>query len=217
MAKNKYKMVIFDFDDTLVESRAAKWNQHKYVAKKFYNIDVTEEELLKQWGKPLNILVGELYQNSDTLENMYAALTSTKDDFQKKIYKESINTVNKLLENNIKVGVISATTKFFLIEDLKRFGFPIDKFSIIQGADETPVHKPNPDVFLPLFEKYLNKEIEKNEIVYIGDSIDDFKAATDAGIDFIAVTTGLYSDIDFKKLGAKNITKGIHEIINKVI
>lgn len=210
-------MVIFDFDDTLVESRVAKWKHHQYVAKKFYNIDVTEAELLKSWGKPLHILIGELYQNSDTLENMYTALISTKDDFQKKIYKESIDTVNKLLDQNIMVGVISATTKFFLIEDLKRFNFPIDRFSIIQGADETPAHKPDPDVFSPLFEKYLDKGIKKNEIVYIGDSVDDFKAATGAGIDFIAVTTGLYSNIDFKKLGAKTITKGIHEILDKVI
>ena len=42
----KYKAVLFDFDDTLVESRIQKWNQHKDVAKKFYNV---KKENTYQW------------------------------------------------------------------------------------------------------------------------------------------------------------------------
>ena len=46
MSESKYKIVIFDLDDTLLESRVAKWAQHTYVAKKFYNIDLTEKLIL---------------------------------------------------------------------------------------------------------------------------------------------------------------------------
>lgn len=217
MKELKYKAVIFDFDDTLVESRLAKWAQHKHVAKEFYNIDIQEEDLLKHWGKPFHILVKELYKNSDTLENMYGAIYSTKDRFPKKVYKESIDVVKKLLDKNIKVGVVSATTKEFLLEDLNKFGFPVDDFFIIQGANETDVHKPHPGVFSMMINKLEKEGINKKDIVYIGDSLDDLMASTGAGIDFIAVTTGLYSKNDFQGHGAKNIVNKLEKVLDKLI
>src|SRR3989338_7671041 len=96
MSKPRYKAVIFDFDDTLVESRAQKWAQHKHVAKKFYNIDLKEEIILKHWGKPLPTLVAELYQNSDTPEKINKSTFSTKKTFPKKPFKKLAKGGKKL-------------------------------------------------------------------------------------------------------------------------
>ncbi len=211
------KAVIFDFDDTLVESRLAKWAQHRHVAREFYNIDLKEETLLEHWGKPLHNLIEELYERSDTLENMMTAVISTRDAFPKKPYMESVNIVKKLLSADIKVGILSAATRRFIIEDLKKFGFPVEQFFMIQGASETLVHKPNPDVFTPLIEALKKEDIDKEEIVYVGDSLYDLKAATQAGLYFIAITTGLYSRDDFEKNGAKVIVQDIKEVANKIL
>ncbi len=212
----KYKAIIFDFDDTLVESRIAKWSHHKHVAKKFYNIDLTDEDIREHWGKPLGVLIRELYKNSDTEENMYAVLYSVKKDFPKYPYKGAIGTIQKLLSNNIKVGVVSATTKRFLVEDLGDLGFPVEDFITIQGADETMHHKPDPRVFEPLINSLQEEGIKKEEILYVGDSIDDFKASTGAGIHYIALTTGLYSQDDFERLGALTICHNIEDIFNHI-
>lgn len=217
MSTSKYKAVIFDFDDTLVESRAQKWAQHTHVAKKFYNLDLTEDKIREHWGKPLDILVGELYSHSDSLENMFKALGSTRGGYLKKIYPESLNTIETLLGNDVKVGILSAVTRDFLIEDLGSFGFPIERFAIIQSADETKVHKPDPDVFIPLLTQLKEEGIKGTEIVYVGDALRDLEAAHGAGIDFIGVTTGLYSEKDFKKAGAKVVIDNIKEIIKKVL
>ena len=213
----KYKAVIFDFDDTLVESRVSKWAHHKHVAKNFYNIELSDEDIRKHWGRPFDVLVAELYQNSDTLENMHKAIISVKKDFPKYPYKEAISTVQKLLDQNIKTGVVSATTTMFLIEDLTHLGFPVDSFSIIQGADKTKVHKPEAGVFLPLIEQMEKEGINKEDIVYIGDSLDDFKASTGAGLNFIALTTGLYSYEDFKNEGAETVMNSIEEILSEIL
>ena len=217
MPKPKYKAVIFDFDDTLVESRAQKWAQHKHVAKKFYNIDLTDETLLKHWGKSLDVLISEVYEHSDTLENMYRAVTSTRYDFPKKAYTESVSVIKNLLNRNIKVGVLSSVTKKYLLEDLVSFGFPVDEFFVVQSATETSVHKPNPEVFTPLLEKLNEAGIKKEEIIYVGDSLLDLQAAHGAEIDFIAVTTGLYSYKDFKEKGVKTIIKDIEEVTKFLI
>lgn len=206
------KAVIFDFDDTLVESRLAKWAHHKHVAKKFYNIDLKETKLLEHWGKPFDRLVCELYENRDTLEKMLEANISVRKDFPKKPYKESADVVKKLVNNNFKVSVLSAATKEYIVEDLIKFNFPIEKFLTVQGFKETSVHKPNPNVFLPIFEKLEKEGIKKKEIVYVGDSMDDMEAANAAGIHFIAVTKGLYSEDDFKKRGVKIILKDLTKL-----
>ncbi len=210
------KAVIFDFDDTLVETRAIKFEHHKAVAKKFYNIDLTEETFLKHYGQPFNTIIKAFYQDADTLENMIQANVSTREQFLKKLYPGSLDTVNTILDRGIKVGVLSATNTNFILDDFERFSFPINRFSMIQGPDETPVHKPDPAVFLPLLEKLGKEGIKKEETVYVGDSLLDLQAAHGAGIDFIAVTTGLYSEEDFKKNGAKIVVGEISEILKHI-
>lgn len=210
----KYKAVIFDFDDTLVESKRAKWAQHKHVAKKFYNIDLSDEDIRPHWGKPIWELVSILYRNSDSMDNMRKALYSTRDGFRKKAFPGSADIFSKIIESGREVGVLSATTNFFLVEDLTAYGFPIDRLISIQGADDTTVHKPNGDVFIPMLEKLAEKGIKPKDVVYVGDSLDDFKAASGAGINFIALTTGLYTKEEFEQAGAKVILSDIRELMN---
>src|SRR3989344_1811939 len=217
MHKLRYKAVIFDFDDTLVETRKHKWAHHTFVAKKFYNIDLTEETLLQHWGKPLDVLITELYQSSDTLEKMYEALISVRNDFLKQPYEGSAEMIQELINHGIKIAVLSATNKKYLVEDLIRLDFPVEQISVIQGADETKVHKPDPNVLLPILNKFAGEGISKKDIVKIGDSVIDLKTAKAAKIHFIAVTTGLYSKEDFKKKGAKIVVQDIREITKFLI
>jgi phosphoglycolate phosphatase-like HAD superfamily hydrolase len=206
------KAVIFDFDDTLVEARLQKWAHHKHVGKKFYNIDVTDEELKKHWGKPIPVLMAELYKNSDTMENMYKALISVRDDFRKKVYPGSFGVISNLVNKGYVLGILSASNKKYIIEELEEHNFPMNKI-LIQGAEDTEVHKPDPGVFLLILEKLEKEGIMKEEIVYIGDSMMDFQAASGAGLDFIAVTTGLYSKENFEKAGATKIVDSIEKVL----
>ncbi len=208
----KYKAVIFDFDDTLVESRLLKWAQHKHVGKKFYNLDFTDDQIRQLYGKPFNDLIKELYGEVDTLENLHEAIQSVRDDFLKKVYPGVLELMKHLLGNKTEVGIVSATNKRYLVEDLERIGFPHDKFFIIQAADEVLHHKPDPKVFSIALEKLEEKGIKKEEIVYIGDALQDLKAAQGAGIGFIAVTTGLYSKEEFEQAGAKVVLSDIREL-----
>lgn len=45
--RSRYKAVIFDIDDTLLMTREPKWQQHIYVAKHYYDTDVSESDLLR--------------------------------------------------------------------------------------------------------------------------------------------------------------------------
>lgn len=210
---SKYKVILFDFDDTLVESRIQKWSHHKETAEKFYNTTITDEELRIHWGKPFTKMVGELYKNIEPTEKIIQKINSIKQNFAKKEIPEAKDLINNLYGSGKLLGIISATNTDLLIDDLNLAGFDIRKFTFLQGADLSKYHKPNPKVFDNIIEQLEKNGIEKSDVVYIGDSIDDFNAANQAGLDFIAITTGIYKVQDFLDLGSTKIYNHIKEIL----
>ncbi len=216
MKPTKYKAVIFDFDDTLFESHLIKWEHHKFVARTFYNVDLTDEDIKQHWGKPFNDLIQILYKNADTVENMHATLLATKDQFPKKLFDATRHVVDSLLNAGIEVGVVSAAHKLHLVDDFERFGFDLDSFFVMQGSDEVDAHKPDPKVFDKSLATLKKKGINKSEVLYVGDSLDDYFAATNAGIGFIGLTTGIYSYEDFKNAGAGIVLSNIGELLDYI-
>jgi HAD superfamily hydrolase (TIGR01549 family) len=201
----KYKAVIFDLDDTLLKTSVAKWAHHKAVAKQFYNIDLTDEVLAKHWGMPLEPMMAIFYENADTPENMLKANLSLGDQFQKELQEDAPSTVNALLEAGAEVGVITSTHGHLAKKDLLRFNFPADRFFVLQGTDDEPVHKPNPKVFSKALKHLADKNIQSEEVLYIGDALMDYYAARDADMGFIGVTTGLVTKEQFENEGAKAV------------
>lgn len=60
-------------------------------------------------------------------------------------------------------------------------------FFFIQSSYDTNIHKPNPEVFAPALGKLQSKHITLKEVIYIGDALDDYTAATSAGLHFCAI------------------------------
>ncbi|MBN1331324.1 HAD hydrolase-like protein [Candidatus Dojkabacteria bacterium] len=203
---NKYKFILFDFDDTLVNTREHIWAHHKYVAKEFYEIELTDEKLKEHYGEPMEELVLNLYERKDTAENMLTNYTKSRDQFPKTVYPDTIPTLNNLFALDKQLGIITATMKEYLVSDLKKYQFPYEKFLLLQGADETEFHKPDGRVFDFAFEEANKLGISKAEIIYIGDGLKDLMASQDAGIDFIGVAKGMTTKETFEKEGVIAIT-----------
>ena len=211
----RYKAVIFDLDDTLVKTYVIKWAHHKAVAKRFYNIDLTDDVLAKHWGMPMEPMMAIFYQNSDTPENMMKANLSIEHEFLKEIHTDSLAVVTSLIEQNIQVGIITSTTEKVARADLEREGFPVKKLFIVQGGDSIPAHKPDPAVFAPAIRILANKGIEPAETLYVGDALMDYFAARDAGINFLGVTTGIIDHTAFAAEGENafpTLTRLLQEI-----
>lgn len=200
----KYQAVIFDFDDTLVKTREVKWQQHKAVAKQFYGIDLHEDVLAAQWGKPYDEVLRHIYENADTIENMRAAKLSLEDQFPIVAQEGVIEMIKRLQKKQVPLSILSSSLHDLVVNDLRRLGFPIEAFFMIQGSESTTTHKPDPAVFEPILSGLKQKGISEH-IVYVGDSLSDYQAAKAAGLDFIAVTTGMVSREAFDSAGIKTI------------
>ena len=62
--------------------------------------------------------------------------------------------------------------------------------------------------------EYFN--CNKDEVLYVGDSYIDAKAAENANLDFVGVTTGTTSQIDFEEYNSIRIVDKLSNILDLV-
>jgi len=198
------KVVLFDHDDTLVGTIEAKWAAHKFVAKKHYNKNLSEDEIREHWGKPLRVLVGLLY-DTDDVDTAIDREMATHKDFPKILLEDTKQVLAQLRKSGKKLGVITATSRRSFEFDLSTMKIPKSMFDYTQTEEGSEYHKPDSRVFDPT-KKWLSRHgIKPSEVVYVADGLHDMKAALGAGFEFIGVSTGLVTQADFKKSGARSI------------
>ncbi len=196
--------VIFDHDDTLVGTIGPKWDQHKFVAKKYYGKDLTEAEIRQHWGKPLHELICLLYDTDDA-EQAMAYNIEHHESFPKMLFAQTIPTLKALKQSGKKVGIITATSRFSFEHDLDLHRIPRELLDFTQTSEDTDFHKPDYRVFEPLI-KWLDEQgIAPSQVVYVGDGLHDMQAAVDAGFLFLGVQSGLVSAAEFDAAGASSV------------
>lgn len=204
--KDHMKVILFDHDDTLVGTIDAKWAEHKYIAKKYFDKTLTEEELKKHWGKPLSTLVGLLYGTKD-IDMALKVNLANHEKFPKILKNDTIRTLKHFHKAGKKLGVITATHRWSLDYDLDTLGIPRDLFDYFQTEDKTKYHKPDPRVFDPVHKWIKKLNIKPKEVVYVGDGLHDMQAALGAGFEFIGIATGLITQKEFRDNGAVVVNK----------
>ncbi|MBN1332064.1 HAD-IA family hydrolase [Candidatus Dojkabacteria bacterium] len=198
----KIKAIIFDYDDTLVNTHHVIWDKYKLTGKKFYDIEITEESLREHWGEPFEQLQKNLFGDVDDPESIKENYFSLNEQFPKSFLPGVPETLKQLKSIGYNLSIVSAMLGESVEGDLIRMGIDTGSmFHFIQGAEHTDFHKPDPKVFLPSIEKLAELNIKPEEVLYVGDSVRDYQAASGAGFDFQGVLTGLTTAEDFKKEG----------------
>lgn len=200
------RAILFDHDDTLVATLKAKIPEHKLIASRYYGKELTDDDIREHWGKPMTTMMGLLY-GTDDIDQAIAYNKVHHKDFPKLLHDDTLATLQHLKKIGIKIGVITATIRFSFEHDLQTLGFPKELFDYTQTVENTPYHKPDSRVFQPAI-AWLKKEgIKPSEVIYVGDGLQDMKAALGAGFEFIGVETGVTTGKQFKTSGANSIKK----------
>ena len=198
------KAIIFDLDDTLLKTRETKFAALKFAGKHFYNIAINDETLNLHWGKPFLEFMGIVFGNVDSPENISKNYKSIVKQFTNKAYDDALPALEKLFDK-FKVGILSSAAQSLVMYDIECAGLPIEKFTYVQSAEDTEVHKPNPDVFKPLIRVMSKYKITPSEMLYLGDTKYDYEAAKGAGLHFIGMANRTMIKEEFDKLGANSI------------
>jgi 2-haloalkanoic acid dehalogenase type II len=101
------------------------------------------------------------------------------------LYPDVKQTLSKLKQKGLKIGLISTAYEEDIDAISKKAGLEIDLFDIVIGANTIKEEKPHPDVFKYALEK-LN--VKPEEALFIGDNIDaDYKGAENVGIHAVLI------------------------------
>ncbi len=195
-----YKVILFDHDDTLVETLKPKWAQHKYIAHTFYNKELNEDDLRLHWGKPLPLMLKELYKTND-IAQATAYNVAAQQIFPKTLFPETSPVIEALRLAGKVLGIVTATTRPNLDYDFSTMNIQKGYFDYIQTQEDSDFHKPDPRVFQPTKSWLSEKGYCYKDVLYIGDALTDLKAARQAKFEFMGTCTGLVSAETFKAYG----------------
>ena len=201
---DQIKAVFFDHDDTLVGTIEPKWAEHKYIAKRYYGKNLTDDDIRQHWGKPLPELMCILYGTEDT-EQAIAYNVLHHQSYPTLLFTATIPVLRHLHTLGKKTGIVTATNRFSFEHDLKSHNIPRKLVDYTQTADDTSFHKPNPKVFQPAQAWLTEQRLQSDQVLYVGDSLADMRAALGAGFNFLGVETGLVTAKQFAHAGALSI------------
>lgn len=198
------RVVLSDYDDTLVSTWGPKSRQHQHVARTYYGKELDESEIRRHWGKPLLELLCLLY-GTDDAEQALANSHAHSEQFPKICFPSTLPTLCRLRQLGKRLGIVTATIRRNLEHDLNRHAIPLEWFDYRQTAEDTDVHKPDPRVFDPAIAWLRTQGIRADETLYLGDGLHDLYAARGAGFQFIGVETGLVTAEEFQAEGAISV------------
>ena len=181
----KKKVIIFDLDGVLIDSKSNMRKSWKAVQLKFDLNNIKFNDYFIKIGFPFNDILEQLsiYSNYKNIKKCY--------DFTSIQNLNSIKFYSGIKKELIKLNLMNFILCIVTSKDIKRTNLILKEvkelFTLVQCPKHSLRGKPNPDQINHVIKK-LNAK--KNECVYIGDTHVDYLSARNANIDFIFANWG---------------------------
>ncbi len=185
----KYRIYLFDFDGTILNTMPALdfvfSISYEKVGIKF------DTKLTKEYACiPIDLGYIRLKGSMENFDKFYSFIEKSLD-FQESLernspYEETYEVLQYLKENHIVSGIVTSNKISHVHDVMKAMNIPIDNFNVYIGNKECNNFKPHPE---PIFNalKALGYEGPLDEVVYVGDGMNDTICANNAGVDAILV------------------------------
>ena len=205
----KKKVIIFDLDGVLIDSKKNMKQAWSQVQKDFNLEDKKFESYFEKIGQPFEKILEQLKitKNKKKIKQCYDS-SSIKNIKYIKFYP-GIKKILKLIYKTHDLCIVTSKDKLrtnIILKDINFF------FKIIQCPTKNIKGKPHPDQLLKVITEL---KVKKNQCIYIGDTYIDFLAAKNAKIDFLFASWGYGRNNHFKKT-LKNIKELYHLFSKKI-
>lgn len=212
------KAVIFDFDYTLGDSTNGIALSINYALENLGYASQKLSDIKKTIGLSLKETYITLTENDDLEEaEQFAKLFKEKADevmvSNTELYSGVKDTLTRLKERDIKTAIVTSKFHYRIEQILTKFNAN-DLIDIIVGAEDVKASKPNPEGLLWTLE---HLGLKKEEVLYVGDSYVDAKAAENADVGFAAVLTGTTTREEFSNYNCMYIGEDIKDVYNYIL
>ena len=194
-----YTTYLFDFDYTLADSSKGILKCFRIVLNRHQYLNISDDEIKKTIGM--------------TLEDSFSQLTGIKDRAYlvglKAEYVEEareIMTINTFLYPDT---LPLMKQRLVINESIEKYS-ATNLFDVIIGIEDVRATKPDPEGIRIAMNRL---GVKPDNVLYFGDSLIDAQTAMFAGVDFVAVTTGVTTANDFIKYPYCHIVANLSEVI----
>jgi len=196
------KVVIFDMDGTLLDSKKDITISINYIRDLHYNLPPLSEEFvvkainMHERNLPKMFYGTEIYNDKDReVFEIHYAMQCIQNPY---LYDGIFETLQKLLTNGVKLSVATNAPTPFALRMLKHLKVA-QMFDVVIGADKVKCSKPDPEMLDEIL-NYYNFDKNKHKAWVVGDSSKDMLSAKNAGIDALFATWGFSPDGKYEKL-----------------
>ncbi len=179
--KNRFSVILFDLDGTLLNSFSAHYKAYEAMFARF-GIPISKKGFLKayspDWYRTYEAF--GLPRKSWRLANRYWLEEVEKrpsSPFPK--IKETL----QLLNGSYALGIVTSGSKQRVVQDLARSR--LDRlFHVVVTGEDITHPKPHPE---GLLKALTHLSVTRREALYVGDADADFEMARAAGVEFVCV------------------------------
>jgi phosphoglycolate phosphatase len=208
------RLIIFDFDGTLVDSRKLIWELHRLVFDEFGLPCPSREQSLALIGISLEKVLAQLAGPGAPVEQMTAAygrlLPQLREDpaFADAPFDGAAEMLAALAARpDVLLGIATGHVSQAIEPVLRTLGWR-DHFSNLQSADRAP-SKPHPGMLLQALRETGTRA---EDAVMIGDTAFDMEMARAAGIEGIGVSRGYHGRERLLSAGASRVLGDMGEL-----
>lgn len=214
----KIKLIIFDFDGTLGDTRRNIVTTMQMTIAEMGLPCRSEAECVSTIGLPLYGCFESLYPDTDK-EIIQQCTDTYRRVFQENLqtikpqtFPKVVETLSALKEQGLTLAIASSRSHASLVELTHDLGIS-DVISYLIGADDVKKAKPNPEPVLNVLQVL---GYEASETLVVGDMNVDILMGVNAGAWTCGVTYGNGTKKELEEAGADYIIDSIDELIGIV-
>ena len=186
-----YRLYLFDFDYTLVNSEPAIVKCFHITLQKLGYHDVPDERIKKTIGLPMVEAVKRIVGTADDAEaeRFVDAYRPEADRYMTPgthFFPDTLDVLRALRARGARIGIISSKTRSRIQEKFDETGTS-DLIDRIIGIEDVKTPKPAPEGIEAALRAF---GAARQQTLYVGDSVVDAGAAQQAAVPFAAVLTG---------------------------
>lgn len=219
MMWDQIKAIAFDLDGTLIDSVPDLAVATQATLAELGLTSCTEAQVRTWVGNGAEMLMRRAMSHalgSDVTQTMLdAAMPSFMHHYQQNLEKHSAlyadvyRVLQTLFDKGLKLAVVTNKPYRFTLPLLEAFKIN-DFFSLVLGGDSLAKMKPDP---LPLEHLLTQWQLDKSELLMVGDSKNDILAAKAAGVASIGLTYGYNYGEDIGLTGPDVVCEQFAEIL----
>lgn len=207
------KLIIFDLDGTILNTTLDMTNAMNHILKSIGGTPITEDDMRVAMTKGRRYLIEKSFSRVITDEENISIQTKYNNHYfkSKNIHTKPFSGIEKLLSDLKDEGYLLAVCSNKLHDassGLIAEIFP-NTFDYVLGRSDKFPTKPSKEMIVHIIDK-LN--VDKNNVVYLGDTATDMKAAINAEVFKIAVTYGFGSKESLLKYNPEAVANHPDEI-----